>query len=129
MTPAQVFSCEFCEIFKNILLTEHLQATASEWVFVFPGPRLFAWRPTLALAPNLYLPALVPYLYLPALGLTLCLPTLTPNLYLPALTPTLCLPQICIYWLSPGLEFAYTDLVSPICIYWPWPTICTHTGC
>ena len=26
-------------------------------------------------------------------------------------------------------EFAYTDLVSPICIYWPWPMICTHTGC
>ena len=26
-------------------------------------------------------------------------------------------------------EFAYTDLVSPICIYWPWPLICMHTGC
>ena len=25
-------------------------------------------------------------------------------------------------------DFAYTDLVSPICIYWPWPMICTHTG-
>ena len=60
---------------------------------------------------------------------TLYLPALDPNLYLPALTPTLCLPQIFIYRLSPGPEFAYTDLVSPISIYWPWPTICTHTGC
>ena len=29
-TQAQVFSCEFCEISKNIFLTEHLRATASE---------------------------------------------------------------------------------------------------
>ena len=28
-TLTQVFSCEFCEIFKNSLFTEHLQATAS----------------------------------------------------------------------------------------------------
>ena len=28
-TPAQVFSCEFWEIFKNTVLTEHLWATAS----------------------------------------------------------------------------------------------------
>ena len=27
---AQVFSCEFCEIFKNIFLTEQLRVTASE---------------------------------------------------------------------------------------------------
>ena len=26
---AQVFSCEFCEIFKNIFFTEHLWTTAS----------------------------------------------------------------------------------------------------
>ena len=26
---AQVFSCEFCEVLKNIFLTEHLWATAS----------------------------------------------------------------------------------------------------
>ena len=26
---AQVFSCEFCEISKNIIFTEHLQETAS----------------------------------------------------------------------------------------------------
>ena len=29
-TLAQVFSCEFCEISKNILFTEHLHATASQ---------------------------------------------------------------------------------------------------
>ena len=28
-TLAQVFSCEFCKIFKNTLFTEHLWATAS----------------------------------------------------------------------------------------------------
>ena len=28
-TLAQVFSCEFCEIFKNIFFTEPLRATAS----------------------------------------------------------------------------------------------------
>ena len=28
-TPSQVLSCEFCEIFKNTLFTEHLRATAS----------------------------------------------------------------------------------------------------
>ena len=28
-TLAQVFSCEFCEIFKSTFFTEHLQATAS----------------------------------------------------------------------------------------------------
>ena len=35
-TLAKVFSCEFCEIFKNTLLTEHLWATASE-LKVAPG--------------------------------------------------------------------------------------------
>ena len=29
-TVAQLFSCEFCEIFKNTFLTEHLWATAFE---------------------------------------------------------------------------------------------------
>ena len=29
-TPAQVFSCEYYEIFKNIFFTGHLQKTASE---------------------------------------------------------------------------------------------------
>ena len=33
MTPAQVFSCEFCEIFKNTLFTEHLRATVSDYTF------------------------------------------------------------------------------------------------
>ena len=84
----------------------------------FPAPSPVLGLRLQALAPNLYLPALTHNLYLPDLA---------PNLYLPALGPTLCLPQICIYRLSPG-QFAYTDLVSPICIYCPWPTICTHTG-
>ena len=30
-TLSQVFSCEFCKIFKNTLFTEHLRTTASEW--------------------------------------------------------------------------------------------------
>ena len=29
-TLAQVFSCEFCETFKNTSFTDHLQPTASE---------------------------------------------------------------------------------------------------
>ena len=29
-TLVQVFSCEFCEMFKNTIFTEHLWATASE---------------------------------------------------------------------------------------------------
>ena len=29
-TLAQVFPCEFCEIFKNTFYTEHLRTTASE---------------------------------------------------------------------------------------------------
>ena len=29
-TLVQVFSCEFCEMFKNTFFTEHLWATASE---------------------------------------------------------------------------------------------------
>ena len=57
------------------------------WVFVFPAPRPFAWPPALALAPNLYLPALHPDLYLPALALNLCLSALVPNLCLAALVP------------------------------------------
>ena len=28
-TLAQVFSCEFCEIYKNTIFTEHVWATAS----------------------------------------------------------------------------------------------------
>ena len=47
-------------------------------VFVFPGPQPFAWPSTLALAPNLYLPALVP----------------TPDLYLPVQVKILLLPQL-----------------------------------
>ena len=29
-TLAQVFSCEFCEVFKNTIFTEHLWTIASE---------------------------------------------------------------------------------------------------
>ena len=76
-------------------------------VFVFPG-RPFAWLP--ALAPNFYLLALAPNLCLPALAPNLCLPALAPNFYLPALVSS-----------KPGL--ADTNLVLPISIYWPWPTI------
>ena len=34
-TLAQVFSCEFCEIFKNTFCTEHLRTTAPEVFFKF----------------------------------------------------------------------------------------------
>ena len=30
LRPTQVFSCEFCEIFKTTVFTEHLRATASK---------------------------------------------------------------------------------------------------
>ena len=33
-TLAQVFSCEFCEIFKNTLFTEHLWVTVSEIMLI-----------------------------------------------------------------------------------------------
>ena len=34
-TLAKVFSCEFCEIFKNSIFTEHFQATASAiWTII-----------------------------------------------------------------------------------------------
>ena len=33
-TLAQVFSCEFCEICKNIFFTEHLRVTASAKKFL-----------------------------------------------------------------------------------------------
>ena len=101
------------------------------WVFVFPSPWPFTWPPVLALVPGPHPRTLCPALnlYLPALASTLCLPALAPNLYLPALAPNLYLPLICIYRFSLMPEFAYTYLVSPICIYWLWPTICTLTGC
>ena len=34
-TLAQVFSCEFCEIFKNTFFTEHLWTTASIIIWIF----------------------------------------------------------------------------------------------
>ena len=79
-------------------------------VFVFPGPRLPAWPLVLALARNLYLTAL---------GHNLHLPTLAPNLYIMVLAPNFYLPAL-VSW-EPGLT--YINIVPPICIYWPWPTI------
>ena len=35
-TLAQVFSCEFCEISKNIFFKKHLRVTASEYVILSP---------------------------------------------------------------------------------------------
>ena len=36
-TLAQVFSCEFWEIFKSTFFTEHLRETATEWeIFLVP---------------------------------------------------------------------------------------------
>ena len=32
-TLAQVFSCEFCKIYRNTFFTEHLRATASAFIF------------------------------------------------------------------------------------------------
>ena len=98
----------------------------------FPAPGLLfgPWPQPFpqVLARSLYLPALAPILCLPALAPNLCLtvlapnlylPTLPPNLYLPALSPNFYLPAL----VSPELGLAYTNLVPPICIYWPWPTI------
>ena len=31
-TPPQVFSCEFCEVFRNIFFTEHLRRLLSEYL-------------------------------------------------------------------------------------------------
>ena len=47
-TPTQMFSCEFCEIFKDTFLIEHLGTTASEirrtsFFFLFLLTNLF-WR-------------------------------------------------------------------------------------
>ena len=53
----------------------------------------------------------------PALAPNLCLTAQTPNLYLPALAPSLYLPALAYNFItSPGPEFAYTNLVSSICI-------------
>ena len=39
-TPTRAFSCEFCDIFKNTVFTEHLQRIAS-------GTRAKAWPPNM----------------------------------------------------------------------------------
>ena len=84
-----------------------------------PAPGLAHNLYLLALAPNLCLPALAPNLCLLVLAPNLYLPALAPNLHLTALTPNSYLPAL----VSPEPELTYTNLVPPICIYGPWPTI------
>ena len=47
--PTQVFSCEFCELFKNTYFKEHLRKADSKalaWgVFFNKAASLMAWRP------------------------------------------------------------------------------------
>ena len=42
--PAQVFSCEFSEISKNIFFTEHLRTTASAFSFSEAATRSALWK-------------------------------------------------------------------------------------
>ena len=42
-TPAQVFSCEFCEISKNTFLTEHIWTIASEFLRQLQEVKIFDW--------------------------------------------------------------------------------------
>ena len=49
-TLVQVFSCEFCEFFKNVFLTEHLLETASV-VKKIVIDVFFDWRETLSINP------------------------------------------------------------------------------
>ena len=104
---------------------------SSHWwrVFVFLGPRPFAWPPALVLATNLYLPVLVPNFYLPVLTPNSDLPALAPSLYLPALSYNFIIPvrglTLHIPTLSPQLAFVFTALAYDlhyrsgnwICIY------------
>ena len=43
MTPTQVLSCEYCEIFENTNFEEHLQAVASEKTAYVSGGS-FEWQ-------------------------------------------------------------------------------------
>ena len=92
-------TCSFLKLLIFFLLT-------LVWVFVFPVPRPFAWPP--ALAPIC--------IYRSWLSICIYRPCSSICVYRPWL-------QICIYRLWPtillqvrGLSFAYTDLVSSICI-------------
>ena len=103
-----IYACSCFNIrFINI---SAIRNSLNKWGICISRPRPFAWPTALALAPSLYLPALAPNLCLPVLAPNLCLPALVPNFYLPSLV-------------SPKPGLAYTNLVPPICIYWPWPTI------
>ena len=112
-----IYACSCFNIrFINI---SAIRNSLNKWGICISRPRPFAWPTALALAPSLYLPALAPKLCLPALAPNLYLPVLAPNLCLPALAPNFYLPAL----VSPKPGLADTNLVPPICIYWPWPTI------
>ena len=56
-TLAQVFSCEFCEISKNTFFTEHLLATASDYMWsknMFISFILFHWSISLNTAYKMF---------------------------------------------------------------------------
>ena len=86
-------------------------------VFVFPSPRPFAWPPALAPqfvstgpGPQFVFTGPGPKFVFTGPGPQFVFTGPGPNFYLPALFSS-----------KPGL--ADTNLVPPICIYWPWPTI------
>ena len=96
-------------------------------VFVFPGPRPFAWPPALALASG------------PGSKFVFTGPG-SQFVFTDAGTKfVFTSPGTKFVFTGPGTkfvftgstrpEFAHTDLVSPVSIYWPWSMICTHTGC
>ena len=43
-TPTQVFSYEYCEIFKNVCFEEHLQTTASDLKTVLHKKFNYKWQ-------------------------------------------------------------------------------------
>ena len=46
-TPAELFSCEFCDILKNVFFTEHLRATdsiLSKYLISFVSQASFSFR-------------------------------------------------------------------------------------
>ena len=105
-------------ILRNILATLMLllRNTCKNRVFVFPGFRPFAWPPAPASIPG---PKFVftgtgPRFVFTGPGTKFVLIGPGPkSLFTDSTRP----------------EFAHTDLVSPVCIYWPWSMICRHTGC
>ena len=39
----KVFSCKFCEIFKNTLFTEHFRTSASAWMDLWPAAKILPY--------------------------------------------------------------------------------------